>query len=196
MGDERYGDDFADKIDLFCWSTSANNFGVFNFNDEWDCSGNFVDWGANKIGNDAPNTWRTLTKEEWQYVVWDRPNASSLRGTAQVNGVNGVMLLPDDWSCPSDIIFKSSSISLQTPKDYANNQTFTADQWSRLEAAGAVFLPAAGCGTVWYVRLWGYYWSATERNADFVYVFYFFLSGMDSNSDRYTPCSVRLVEDF
>ena len=82
-------DVLADKVDLFGWSTSATNFGVSTSTDYNAYSGSFVDWGTNKIGTDAPNTWRTLTRNEWKYVVFNRPSASSLNGVAQVNGVNG-----------------------------------------------------------------------------------------------------------
>ena len=62
-------DVLADKVDLFGWSTSATNFGVSTSLSSSDYSGSFVDWGINKIGNDAPNTWRTLTKDEWDYLL-------------------------------------------------------------------------------------------------------------------------------
>ena len=58
----REGTALADKVDLFGWSTSATNFGVSTSEDRRDYSGSFVDWGTNKIGNDDPNTWRTLTR--------------------------------------------------------------------------------------------------------------------------------------
>ncbi|MBQ5387891.1 MAG: leucine-rich repeat domain-containing protein, partial [Paludibacteraceae bacterium] len=61
----------ADKIDLFGWSASNTTapFGVSTSTD-WEngYSGSFIDWGTNKIGNDAPNTWRTLTYDEWYYL--------------------------------------------------------------------------------------------------------------------------------
>jgi hypothetical protein len=54
------------------------------------------------------------------------------------------VLLPDNWTCPTGVTFKSGSHSTYGVDYYAAYQTFTADQWSILEAAGAVFLPAAG----------------------------------------------------
>ena len=76
-GDSIGGTTLADKVDLFGWSTSATNFGVSTSTNEDDYSGAFVDWGTNQIGADAPNTWRTLTYDEWRYVVFNRPNKSS-----------------------------------------------------------------------------------------------------------------------
>ena len=201
-GDEKHGTALADKIDLFGWSTSATNFGVSTSTSISDYSGSFVDWGTNKIGSDAPNTWRTLTYNEWDYVVFGRPNASSLKGVAQVNGVNGLILLPDNWTCPAGVTFKSGfhGDGEWGVKYYAAYQTFTADQWSKLEAAGAVFLPAAGIRygqNVYTVQRIGNYWSATERDSYDAYGLGFGSdeAGMELYSRLHGP-SVRLVKDL
>ena len=186
-------------LDLFGWSTSASNFGVSIYTDN-DYSGSFVDWGMNKIGNDAPNTWRTLTYNEWEYLLNNRPNASSLRGVAQVNGVNGLIFLPDNWTCPSGVTFKPGFQSNYGVDDYAAYQTFTADQWSQLEAAGAVFLPAAGDrdgSNVGFVQDRAFYWSATELYGSAYYLY--FLSGaayLDTRYSSHFGHSVRLVKDL
>ena len=187
-------------LDLFGWSTSATNFGVSTSTSDTDYSGSFVDWGTNKIGNDAPNTWRTLTYDEWNYLRYDRTNANDLVGVAQVNGVNGLVFLPDNWTCPAGVTFKSGFHSSYGVDYYAAYQTFTSDQWSKLEAAGAVFLPAAGgrVGTnVRGVQYDGGYWSATERNSYYAYYLYFNsgVADMDYYS-RYIGRSVRLVKDL
>ena len=196
----RYGNALADKVDLFGWSTATTNFGVSTSTSDSDYSGSFVDWGTNKIGNDAPNTWRTLTYNEWEYLLNHRPNASSLKGVAQVNGVNGLILLPDSWSCPADVTFKSGFHSSYGTEYYAAYQTFTAEQWSKLEKSGAVFLPAAGYrygSDVYYVQGGGYYWSATEYNGGNAYCLYFTSGGTSMyNSYRYDGQSVRLVKDL
>ena len=192
----------ADKIDLFGWSgsTGSAKFGVSTYTYYADYSGSFVDWGTNQIGNDAPNTWRTLSYDEWSYVVFNRPNASSLVGVAQVNGVNGLILLPDDWACPSGITFKSGFHSSSGVDYYAAYQTFTANQWSLLEGAGAVFLPAAGyrfCSHVGDVQNSCSYWSATGDDSDYAVCLYF---GSDEarigNVIRSCGRSVRLVKDL
>ena len=199
-GDKKEGTALADKVDLFGWSTSANNFGVSTSEDNDDYSGSFVDWCTNKIGNDAPNTWRTLTYDEWNYVVFNRPNASSLKGVAQVNGVNGLIFLPDTWVCPDGITFKSGFHSTEGVDYYAAYQTFTADQWSKLEAAGAVFLPAAGVrlGSIGHnVQGHGYYWSATEFNSGRAHYLYFCsVEARMYDLIRHYGRSVRLVKDL
>ena len=187
-------------LDLFGWSTSTTNFGVSTSTSDSDYSGSFVDWGTNQIGADAPNTWRTLTYDEWNYLRNGRPNASSLRGVAQVNGVNGLIFLPDNWTCPEGITIKSGFHSSYGVDYYAAYQTFTAEQWSKLEAAGAVFLPAAGYrrgSNVGYVQVYGYYWSASEYGSYGAVCLSFDSgdAGMYGN-DRYIGQSVRLVKDL
>ena len=192
----------ADKVDLFGWSTSSTKFGVSTSTAYYVYSGSFVDWGTNQIGNDAPNTWRTLTYNEWKYLLYTRPNASSLRGVAQVNGVNGLILLPDNWTCPSGITFKSGIHSRHGVDYYAAYQTFTADQWSKLEAAGAVFLPAAGYRhgpKVYHVQLYGRYWSATESEFVSGGADYFSFRSNEASLffyNRSEGLSVRLVKDL
>ena len=199
-GIEKEGNVLASKVDLFGWSTSATHFGVSTSTSTSDYSGSFVDWGTNKIGNDAPNTWRTLTKDEWKFLLNSRPNASSLKGVAKVNGVNGLILLPDNWTCLSGVTFKSGFHNNDGAKHYAAYQTFTAAEWSKLEAAGAVFLPASGYrdgSIVYYVQYGSEYWSATEGNGDRAG---FLIFGSDEaymdNDNRYYGQSVRLVKNL
>ena len=199
-GDSKIGTALADKVDLFGWSTSTTNFGVSTSTSSSDYSGSFVDWGTNKIGNDAPNTWRTLTYGEWYYLLNNRNNASSLCGVAQVNGVNGLIFLPDNWTCPAGVTFKSGFHSSYGVDYYAAYQTFTAEQWAKLESAGAIFLPAAGsrCGSdVYSVQYGGYYWSATEYgNYDAGYLYFYSGGAYMSGLNRYYGHSVRLVKDL
>ena len=200
-GDYKSGAGLTDKVDLFGWSTSATNFGVSTSTDwENDYLGSFVDWGTNKIGNDAPNTWRTLSYDEWNYLLNTRTNASSLKGVAQVNGVNGLIFLPDNWTCPAGVTFKSGFHSKSSVEAYGQYQTFSADQWSKLESAGAVFLPAAGSrggSVVGAVQGNGLYWSATETNSNNAIYLNFGSGGAGmGGDDRYIGRSVRLVKDL
>ena len=200
-GDSKSGTALADKIDLFGWSTSATYFGV-NTSEDWEngYSGSFVDWGTNTIDDYIPNTWRTLTKDEWNYLLNTRTNASSLKGVAQVNGVNGLILLPDNWTCPAGVTFKSGFHSSYGVDYYAAYQTFTAEQWSKLESAGAVFLPAAGDrygSSVDNVPGRGFCWSATESNSYNAYSLLFYSDkAIMINFNRNYGQSVRLVKDL
>ena len=212
---------YSGWIDLFGWGTSGYNHGA-NCYQPWSTSTSFsdyfaygseynqynlydqtgqADWGYNPISNggNQEDQWRTLTEQEWQYVFNARTTTSGIRyAKANVNNVNGVIMLPDDWS--------TSTYSLSNTNTYDasfNSNTLTASQWSTLEQAGAVFLPAAGSrnGTsVGGVGSYGCYWSASRfyhSHADGTYFVNF------SDSDLVTPAeygspwygfSVRLVQ--
>ena len=193
-------------IDLFGWGTG--NAPTKSSTDYIDYQ-TFVDWGTNQIGSDAPNTWRTLSKDEWVYIFYNRPNAQSLFALGSVNGVNGTIILPDNWTTPAGVSFVASTtngLSWQG-SDYFNSNgtnygdnTYTSEQWSKMEQAGAVFLPSSGYrwGTVVYgVGYVGYYWSSTENNAVYAYDVYFSSSYLfpQNGYDRILGFSVRLVKD-
>ncbi len=173
----------ADKIDLFGWS--ANNetakWGISTSQNNSDYAGDFVDWGTNTIGTYAPNTYRTLTKDEWEYLLNTRPNASEKKGVARITlsdteYANGLILLPDSWNCPDGITFQSGFSSSYSVQAYADYQTFTFAEWQKLEAAGAVFLPASGYrlgSSMFSVRYDGIYWSATADGSYYAYILYF-----------------------
>ena len=192
---------FRNWVDLFGWS--ANNttapFGVSTSTNVADYAGDFVDWGTNTICGDAPGTWRTLSVDEWDYLFEKRKNASDLYGVAQVAGVNGMIILPDDWEEANGIVFKSGLHSSQVD-DYSVYQSFTDAQWLAMENAGAVFLPALGYrdGTnVEKCNTSGYYWSNTtsdEKSACRLYFYSYFLAPNDVHS-KYRGRSVRLVHD-
>lgn len=96
-------------------------------------------WCANRAiqgGGDSAGLWRVLSIDEWDYILTERANSSQLRTFATVDGVPGLVLLPDNWQLPYGI---AMTISV----DSAAN-SYTVAQWAILEAAGAVFLPAAG----------------------------------------------------
>ena len=127
-----------------------------------DSSANY-DWGVfNPISNggNQPNLWRTLNWEEWQYLFEYRETPSSIRyAKANVNNVNGVILLPDDWSTSYCVLNNTNTYNA----DFSSNSILET-QWSSLEQHGAVFLPAAGERSddeVYGSNNFGYYWSAS-----------------------------------
>ena len=182
------------------WSTNEtdNNYWAYdhNYDNLYDESGQ-ADWGYNPISNggSALNAWRTLSLGEWGYIFNDRQTESGIRyAKAQVNGVNGVILLPDDWN--------SSTYSLNNTNNYAasfNSNTLTASEWSTLEQAGAVFLPAAGYrngDSVGSAGSGGNYWSASWDDSTTAYRMYFTNSFLDTDYyARHYGFSVRLVRD-
>jgi len=195
----------ADKIDLFGWSgsTGSAKWGISTSTSYSDYSGDFVDWGEN-IGDG--NTYRTLTYDEWEYLLNSRTDADKKKGIARIKlstteYVNGLILLPDDWTCPADVAFKSGFSNKYSIQAYADYQTFTLDQWQKLEAAGAVFLPASGYrygSNMSLVQSLGRYWSATTYGSNFAYNLYFYSNGAGTSNDdgRGNGLAVRLVKDL
>ena len=161
-------DTYTGWIDLFGWGTGNAPTKYTGTNDDYTT---FTDWGINKISNggNADSLWRTLTADEWNYLIRERTNADSLFTYATVNGkvgttdvyIQGVLLLPDDWVTPdgltvkrllaagNDVSWKTTTISAWYDAEGYEikvNEPFTLNsysdsQWQQLEAAGAVFLP-------------------------------------------------------
>lgn len=184
---------FKDYIDLFGWSTSATDFGASSSTNNDDFQGDFVEWGVN-MGED----WFTMTYDEWAYLRFGRANASDLIGVACVDGINGVILLPDTWVAPAGIVFTPGIAEEENNEAYATVNNFTAEQWKKMEDAGAVFLPAAGYKGMWTLvgagRM-GSYWSATPDKQS-AFNFYFYSNVLNEGSDsRYIRSCVRLVMD-
>ena len=193
-------------IDLFGWGTSDYNgknpymtsTDYFDYGDGCnDIAGTNYDWGVyNAISNggNQAGLWRTLTRDEWYYLINTRTNASSKKDVATVNDVTGLILLPDNWTLPEGLTFTSGANG-----DFAQNTYSTAD-WAKMEANGAVFLPAAGYRSGTYVvdvGTGGYYWSSSYRNSSACYVYFGSLGvGAYNVSNRYIGLSVRVVQDL
>ncbi len=194
----------ADKIDLFGWSGSMGTakWGISTSTDNANYAGDFADWGKN-ISDGI--TYRTLTKAEWFYLFYTRPDADEKQGIARIQlsdteYANGLILLPDSWTCPTDVPFKSGYADANEEQQYADYQTFTLTQWQALESAGAVFLPATGYRSpvdMFSIRKNGAYWSATASSSSSAYYIYF--GAKTAFPDHYEQyCyghAVRLVQD-
>ena len=173
---------YSGWIDLFGWGTSGWNSGAVCYQ-PWSISTSYSDYypggsytngltGAyaeadwawhNTIsngGNDV-HQWRTLTQSEWAYLLNHRANASAKCGPGNINGVCGLVILPDRWILPSECSFTAGFTS-----DWTLN-SYTLTQWAQMEATGAVFLPAAGCrggSSVFEVGEIGDYWMSTPSD--------------------------------
>lgn len=196
----------ADTIDLFGWSglTGSAAWGISTSTSASDYAGTIVDWGLN-FGTEA--AFRTLTKDEWLYLFEERTNAKSLMGIARIKlnateYVNGLILLPDSWTCPAGVNFNSGFESFSNTDAYANHNTYSLPQWKLLEAAGAVFLPATGDreGTsVEDVQERGFYWSSTvSENEESVNYMQFYSTGQYTGgfAGRSIGRAVRLVKNL
>lgn len=145
--------------------------------------------------------WDCLSQDEWKYLLEERDNAQNMQGQATVNGVTGLILLPDNWKLPDGIDFVTN------PKNYTTN-VYSVSEWNKLEIAGAVFFPAAGeCTTKNKVptldkdSTQGTYWTSTtwtKDASDAGHVFFFRsdFSGSNAMYDKKFGLSVRLVTDI
>ena len=181
-------DTYTGWIDLFGWGTGNNP--TLATEDDGDYS-TFTDWGINKISNggNADSLWRTLTSDEWIYLIHERPNADSLFTYATINSkvgaedvsVVGLILLPDNWVAPAgvtvnrllaagnDVTWTTSSSSeyyeIKVSNPFSIN-SYSDSQWQTLEEAGAVFLPWTSYRSaekMWEADIAGAYWCPTPR---------------------------------
>ncbi|MBO7438754.1 MAG: hypothetical protein J6U21_03640 [Bacteroidales bacterium] len=134
--------------------------------------------------------WRTLTTDEWSYLFNSRDKASDLYGWGSVNSVNGLILLPDGWTLPEGLSF--------TKGMSATTNSYTIEQWSAMQSAGAVFLPAAGYrsgSSVGAAGSFGRYWSSSASGAPYARGVGFNSGdlGPSDRRSRYLGFSVRLV---
>lgn len=119
-------------IDLFGWGTALAPNNCSDRDNEYA----FVDWGLFcGLPTGEGRQWRTLSLDEWTYLLSRRPHARRLYALAYVCGQYGLILLPDNWQRPKGIYMRTG------PKEEGTN-AYNAERWKVLEAAGAVFLPA------------------------------------------------------
>ena len=185
--------------DLFGWSgeNATAPFGVSASANTADYAGNFVDWGINWICGDQPDTWRTMSKEEWEYLLKSRPNANQLKTKGSIDDVKGVILFPDDWVSPAGF-----TINWVADEDAleANVNAYSVEEWAELEKLGVVFLPAAGAfihPDIKHTNRFGGYMCSTLKDANNSYIYGFHISPtnyVDYSNHKYGR-SVRLVHD-
>lgn len=228
--------DYAGWIDLFAWGTSCWSGGVSSYmpyqkslspyeylpggSSTANISGTKADWGVyNAIWNpaknayDAPGTWRTLTTDEWHYLLRSRvtegkasvcfakvrlsdlPNPSGGEGY-------GLVIPPDEWL--------TSTFNFTCTSTTSGFQDITLAQWQMLEKEGCVFLPVAGdmhvnsshTTIVFSHQARGFYWSSTAQDVNYACDFSFANGQMTTNvsesnfGERWCPRSVRLVRNI
>ncbi len=168
---------------LFDWSTTEQG-NVLYYAD-------FTDWG-----NRIEGGWRTLTIEEWMYLLIGRDGAEEKLGTGSVDSIGGLILLPDVWRMPEGQHFVPGFA--EDNDDWSLNE-YTFSDWEKMETAGAVFLPAAGDGygvSACRVAAMGFYWSSSTRGpqaAQYVFFYSYYLAQASRGPGN--QYSVRLVHD-
>ena len=208
------------RIDLFGWSThdGENYLGINSSTAKEYYDADFYDWGKANIQNGGGrDKWRTPGYDELNYLISTR-SASTVKGESNARfakvlitggaGYYGFVLFPDNYIHPSllaDLFKKEDINNCHNPA-----VSLHASDWNKMEAAGAVFLPAGGYrnGTTVTLKLYdteyGDYWTSTEttNQGSFNDTYAIMLNfGRDEESDffdfynfpRYNGCSVRLI---
>lgn len=184
--------DYTGWIDLFGWGTSGynNKYPYMTSTTSSDygegennISGTEYDWGVhNSIGTYAAGTWRTPTHDEWVYLL--NTDKSSGRNDAyrfargMVHSVKGLIIFPDGFDPVA------AGVTISNPNTVAVEATTYSDaDWTKMEAAGCVFLPMAGTRSGTSVTLLssvntsGFYWSSTYEHVfgenAYAYALYF-----------------------
>ncbi len=204
--------------DLLGWGTSGYDAGQGNYayhpgctyDDEFDyysgtsIAGTQSDWGVYAAGQ-LGSGWRTLTQSEWSYLL----NRAGMCGLATIMGsFKGLVLIPNgvqaiggsssSWSLPEGCSFTAG-----TGGGWTTNQ-YNEAQWSKMESAGAVFLPVTyrRSGTTVLnsgANIGGFYWTANGTDDGTAYYARFcFESGtwhVDATDDelKCNGLAVRLV---
>ena len=189
----------AGTVDLFNWVGASSSltgnasYGINNASGQGNVAGEALktDWG-NLFGGG----WRTLSKDEWDYVFNTRSGVRYAKAT--VNGVAGVILLPDDWSTSYYALVETNKADVNFSANIINS-----DNWTKsLEAHGAVFLPAAGYRSsdkVYDKGTKGFYWSSSSVSDDNTKAYCLKFDGSSlqaqDTENRVNGYSVRLVKD-
>jgi hypothetical protein len=115
-----------------------------------------------------------------------------------IDGLRGIVVLPDNWELPDGFVYTAGQA-----RGWETN-VYTLEEWSRMEQAGALFLPAAGmrrglvCGRFAnWPNATGLYWSSTAADVSAAFGFNFIGSDYinPGHGVRSWGCSVRLVKD-
>ncbi len=187
-------------IDLFGWGTGNNPTESSASNAKYT---DFNDWGA-KVGSG----WRTLSQNEWAYLLGARHDAEAKNYFGYVVFLSndkkdtlaykfGLIILPDDW-----IVSDGQYILLE-------DNTYSVEEWADMEQAGAVFIPATNEQSFSDTKkiMYGSYWTSSflsdafslrmqithsyrEFNGNHIYGYGF------SEYIRSNKFSVRLVKDI
>ena len=215
---------YSGWIDLFGWGTSGYNHGATCYqpwststtnsyyraygNASYDLSSSNgrADWGYNTISNGGTG-WRTLTKDEWMYILKDREGptingqSKSLCMKTKVGDVYGLIIFPDNYTHPTDVSIDKYDINYFIVNWGSIRNKYSLADWAKMEAAGAIFLPISnvrrGTTLVDGGDRTGCYWSATHVGDDQANGLYFSNSKVEYQGvyDRSEGYAVRLVKN-
>lgn len=194
-GNKYISDSYNGWIDLFGWGTGDDPTSLSGKSD-------FVDWGNNHILNGGNYDWFTLSHSEWVYLFTNRKH---IPFRALVSGQRGIILLPDNFERPDSVYYEEGN---NKKKWSLEANRLSKDEWLKMEANGAVFLPLTGWreGTeITYKDKRGSYWSRTIHESGRAYEItmkeqynsddkeYNYSISVDKSLDTYYGIGVRLV---
>lgn len=161
------GDDYSkqDIVSLFGWGTGDNPTTTSENPIDYVI---FKDWG-DYCGDPTGNSyhWYTLSEDEWLWLIGNKNNANpgvncregnrflNAQITANSKNYYGLIIFPDGYS---------GGIGSYSCNNYETRTNVSADDWSSMEAVGAVFLPAASDRSGDHVMSddgTGHYWTST-----------------------------------
>ena len=210
-----YNSDDMGWFDLFGWGTSgwnsyARDYMPTSTDDNGACyivgnsnsnglTGNYAnaDWGVyNAISNggNLPSQWRTLTKDEWNRILFTRSGCTNNRRYTKnvtINSCTGIIIYPNSYTMPNIGMSTTGAITCSLAK------------WAILEAGGCVFLPPTSYrrGTIISSDLGlGYYWTTTPVSSGYYLAYCLRIGGdfepiFESRTREY-GFAVRLVQDI
>lgn len=178
------------------------------------------EWGRNPIangGNEA-NVWRTMTKQEWTYLLANHVYMFAEIKYSDGRTYHGLVLVPDDYKGT----VKLPEIGYVPYPDRYDK--FTGDEWTQMEMGGCVLLPCEGyiqldksgaasiltnrTGAYWTTTGYekpepAYEWSPTALDNQYAQSYELWINCRTSQFAvkttttlyRATRCSVRLVVD-
>ena len=175
------------------------------------------DWGNLQIGDYPPGTWRTpaysAENPEWDYILNTR-SASTLGGVenarfikAYINSsIKGLIIFPDHYTNPEGAIdIYSAAVNNAAAKKWSN-MSMTGEQWAKMEAAGATFIPVGGyrTGTTHnkgnsLSTAQGRYSSSSSSTASAKKYYYLYFDNAEvkkESNNKPVGTSVRLVRDI
>ncbi|MCQ2154535.1 MAG: hypothetical protein MJY55_01800 [Bacteroidales bacterium] len=111
-------------------TTNCKNTGVDTERFQWQDGGKYAG------GED-----HVLSSDEWTYLIVTRDADKEQKDAlGTVNNEKGLILLPDDWVQPNDV----PAFKPVTQGAHYDQNIYDAEQWEKMEEAGAIFLPCQG----------------------------------------------------
>ena len=209
-------------ISHFIWSKSLTKSVKQTYEDSGASSGDifFTNAAYNQLSpnpdlivNGQKGIWRVLSggdNGEWNYLLNSRATTYG-KGTdvenrhyaaVKVNDMPGLLIFPDEFTWPSGAGAEPTNFDVASSN--WNGVNYQDAAFLTLQAAGCVFLPAAGyrfgnddSTVISNVGSYGFYRSSTPNDDDFAYYLLFDSGGVGPAYDyyRYFACAVRLVTE-